>query len=148
MKLNEIRKPANARKRKRRLGRGDRSGRGKTSGRGHKGARARSGSGGLKPGFEGGQMPLVRRIPKRGFTNIFKKEYQIINLENLNVFKENDTVTPENLKEKGLIKSVNVPVKLLGKGKINKALIIKVNGISESAKKALEGAGGKAQLIK
>lgn len=133
---------------KKRLGRGIGSGLGKTSGKGHKGQWARSG-GGVRPGFEGGQMPLIRRIPKRGFNNHFRKVYSIINLSTLNAFEEGAIVDINALNEKGLIKMVkdSVGFKVLGNGEVTKALTVKANGFSASAKEAIEKAGGKAEQI-
>lgn len=131
-----------------RLGRGIGSGLGKTSGKGHKGQWARSG-GGVRPGFEGGQMPLIRRIPKRGFNNHFKNTYSIVNLSVLDGFDANSTVDIFTLNEKGLIKVVkgSVGLKVLGNGTISKAITVKANSFSASAKEAIEKAGGKAELI-
>lgn len=131
-----------------RLGRGIGSGLGKTSGKGHKGQWARSG-GGVRPGFEGGQMPLIRRIPKRGFNNHFKNTYSIVNLSVLDSFDANSTVDIFALNEKGLIKVIkgSVGLKVLGNGTISKALTVKANSFSASAKEAIEKAGGKAELI-
>lgn len=131
-----------------RLGRGIGSGLGKTSGKGHKGQWARSG-GGVRPGFEGGQMPLIRRIPKRGFNNHFKNTYSIVNLSVLDSFDANSTVDIFTLNEKGLIKVIkgSVGLKVLGNGTISKALTVKANSFSASAKEAIEKAGGKAELI-
>ena len=131
-----------------RLGRGIGSGLGKTSGKGHKGQWARSG-GGVRPGFEGGQMPLIRRIPKRGFNNNFKKSYSIVNLSVLDTFEAGATIDIGVLVEKGLIKLVKdgVGLKVLGNGELNKAITIKANAFSASAKAAIEKAGGTAEQI-
>ena len=131
-----------------RLGRGIGSGLGKTSGKGHKGQWARSG-GGVRPGFEGGQMPLIRRIPKRGFNNHFRKIYSIVNLSVLESFEVNSVVDMEVLNEKGLIKVVkgSIGLKVLGNGTLTKALTVKAAGFSASAKEAIEKAGGKAEQI-
>ena len=131
-----------------RLGRGIGSGLGKTSGKGHKGQWARSG-GGVRPGFEGGQMPLIRRIPKRGFNNIFKKSYSIVNLSVLDTFEAGAVVDINALSEKGLIKLVKggVGLKVLAGGELNKALTVKANAFSVSAKEAIEKAGGTAEQI-
>ena len=133
---------------KKRLGRGIGSGLGKTSGKGHKGQWARSG-GGVRPGFEGGQMPLIRRIPKRGFNNHFKKVYSIVNLSVLENFEANSVVDMEVLAEKGLIKVLkgSMGLKVLGNGTLTKALTVKAAGFSASAKEAIEKAGGKAEQI-
>lgn len=129
-------------KNKKRKGRGPGSGKGKTSGRGHKGLKSRSG-GKSKLGFEGGQMPLYRRIPKRGFTSIYKKEYQIVNVKKLDeIFKDNSTVNKKTLKEKGLIKSLKKPVKILGNGELNKALKISADTFSKNALGKIKKAGG------
>ena len=145
MKLGDLLKNTTPHKKKKRTGRGSGSGHGKTSGRGHKGAGSRSG-GGLRLGFEGGQMPLIRRIPKRGFINIFKKKYQIVNLETLKHFKKDSTVDVSLLKERGIIKSLKVPVKILGEGGLDKALVVKAHAFSEGAKKKIKDAGGKTEI--
>ncbi|MBO5714439.1 MAG: 50S ribosomal protein L15, partial [Clostridia bacterium] len=133
---------------KKRLGRGIGSGLGKTSGKGHKGQWARSG-GGVRPGFEGGQMPLIRRIPKRGFNNHFRKDYSIVNLSILENFENGATVDINQLNEKGLIKLVkdSVGLKVLGNGTLTKSLTVKASAFSASAKEAIEKAGGKAEQI-
>jgi large subunit ribosomal protein L15 len=129
-----------------RVGRGIGSGNGKTAGKGHKGQNARSG-GGVRPGFEGGQMPLFQRLPKRGFTNINRKEYAIVNVDKLNGFAEGTEVTPELLLETGVISKLNAGVKILGNGKLEKKLTVKANKFSASAKEAVEAAGGTAEVI-
>jgi large subunit ribosomal protein L15 len=129
-----------------RKGRGIGSGLGKTAGRGHKGQKARSG-GGVKPGFEGGQMPLIRRLPKRGFTNIFSKEYSLVNIRDLEVFDEGTVVSPELLKETGLIKKYNDGIKILGDGELTKKLTVQAHKFSKSAKEKIEAIGGKAEVI-
>ncbi|MEN6351113.1 MAG: 50S ribosomal protein L15 [Syntrophomonas sp.] len=146
MKLQELKSPPGANKRNKRVGRGIGSGHGKTSCRGHKGQKARSG-GGVRPGFEGGQMPLQRRIPKRGFTNIFKKEYAIVNVKDLNIFDDGTQVTPELLIESGLIKAVKDGVKILGDGELEKKLVLKVNKISKQAEEKITAKGGKVEVI-
>jgi len=147
MKLNELVRPRNSKKRRKRIGRGVGSGHGKTSTRGHKGLLARSG-GTLRPGFEGGQIPLIRRIPKRGFNNTqFKKIYQIVSLNRLNIFKENDEVTPEILKKSGIIKN-DLPVKILDNGKLEKNLSIKAHAFSKNALESIKKIGGKATVLK
>lgn len=133
-------------KKKKRIGRGPGSGLGKTAGKGHKGQKARKG-GGVAPGFEGGQMPLYRRLPKRGFKNPFRTEYNPINLDNLNRFDAGSTVTPELLDKAGLLRKPGCPVKLLGRGTLEKALTISVQKFSASAKAAVEKAGGKVEEI-
>ena len=131
-----------------RLGRGIGSGLGKTSGKGHKGQWARSG-GGVRPGFEGGQMPLIRRVPKRGFNNQFRKVYSIVNLSTLNSFEDGAVIDIEALNDKGLIKLVkgSVGLKVLGNGQLTKAVTVKANSFSASAIEAIEKAGGKAEKI-
>lgn len=131
---------------KKRLGRGIGSGLGKTAGKGHKGQTARAG-GGIAPGFEGGQMPLYRRLPKRGFKNHFRVEFNAINLDNLEKFDASQEITPELLAKAGLLKIKGGPVKLLGRGTISKALKISVHKVSGSAKAAVEAAGGQISLI-
>jgi large subunit ribosomal protein L15 len=146
MKLHELKPARGAKKSPKRVGRGIGSGHGKTSTRGHKGQKSRSG-GGVRPGFEGGQMPLQRRIPKRGFTNIFRKEYSIVNLDRLGLFEEGTEVTPELLAEKGIIKKSSDLVKILGEGDMDKALTIKAHKFSRTAAEKIEAAGGKAEVI-
>lgn len=146
MNLNEL-KPAEGSKEKVfRKGRGHGSGNGKTAGRGHKGQNARSG-GGVRPGFEGGQMPLYRRIPKRGFTCRNTKDIIAINLMHLNVFEDGAVVDIDALKSKGLVSNPRDGVKILGVGELNKNLTVKVNYFSQSAKDKIEAAGGKAEVI-
>jgi large subunit ribosomal protein L15 len=146
MKINELSPPGGSRSNKKRVGRGPGSGHGKTSCRGHKGQRSRSG-GGPRPGFEGGQMPLQRRLPKRGFTNIFKKQYAVININDLNRFAPDSSLDVEVLKEAGLFKKVRDGVKLLGNGEISHAVVIKVHKVSRTAQEKIEGAGGKVVVI-
>ena len=148
MKLGELRPACGATTSTKRLGRGIGSGLGKTSGKGHKGQWARSG-GGVRPGFEGGQMPLIRRIPKRGFNNYFKKSYSIVNLTVLDGFDAGAVVDINVLAEKGLIKLVkdSVGLKVLGNGELKKAITVKANAFSASAKAAIEKAGGTAEQI-
>ncbi|MGI6486245.1 MAG: 50S ribosomal protein L15 [Thermoanaerobacterales bacterium] len=145
MRLHEIRSPEQKEKPKR-IGRGIGSGHGKTSTRGHKGQKSRSG-GGVRPGFEGGQMPIYRRLPKRGFTNIFKKEYEIINVEDLNVFEDNTKITPELLLERRIIKKIGDGVKVLGRGDISIKVDVVAHAFSKTAKEKIESAGGKAEVI-
>ena len=133
-------------KKKKRIGRGPGSGLGKTAGEGHKGQKARKG-GGVAPGFEGGQMPLYRRLPKRGFKNPFRTEYNPINLDSLNRFEAGSTVTPEVLDKAGLLRKAGCPVKILGRGTLEKALTVNVQKFSASAKAAVEKAGGKVEEI-
>ena len=146
MKINEVGAPYGANRKTKRRGKGSGSGHGKTSCRGRKGAKKRSGRM-TRPGFEGGQMQLVRRIPKRGFNAPFKNDYQIVNVESLNRFRENSTVGPEELKTAGLIGSEQKRIKILGGGDLKKALTVKAHKISESAKKKFESAGAKIELI-
>ena len=146
MKLHELKPSEGSRKTRNRVGRGIGSGNGKTAGKGHKGQNARSG-GGVRPGFEGGQMPLFQRLPKRGFTNINRKEYAVVNLDKLNGFAEGTEVTPELLLETGVISKLNAGVKILGNGKLEKKLTVKANKFSASAKEAVEAAGGAAEVI-
>ncbi|MBE5771536.1 MAG: 50S ribosomal protein L15 [Clostridia bacterium] len=145
MKLHELQPAIGSTTAPKRLGRGVGSQLGKTSGKGHKGAKARSG-GGPRPGFEGGQMPLTRRLPKRGFTNIFAKEYAIVNVSALNVFEDGAVVTNEALLEKGLIKKVLDGVKVLGGGELTKKLTVSVDKVTESAKEKIEAIGGKVEV--
>lgn len=146
MNLGELRAPVGASKNKKRLGRGSGSGHGKTSGRGHKGQRARSGGRG-KTGFEGGQMPLQRRLPKRGFTNIFRKEYAIVNIGDLEMFAKGSTVDIVALLEAGLVKKAYDGVKLLADGEIKNSLNIKVHKFSQAAKAKVEAAGGRIEVV-
>ncbi|KRN94825.1 50S ribosomal protein L15 [Pediococcus stilesii] len=144
MKLNELKPSEGSRKNRKRIGRGTSSGTGKTAGRGQKGQKAR---GKVRLGFEGGQMPLYRRIPKRGFTNINRKEFAIVNLDALNAFDEGAEVTPEALLKAGIIGKQLSGVKVLGNGEISKKLTVKANKFSETAVKAIEAAGGKTEVI-
>lgn len=146
MELHNLKPATGSRQKSKRVGRGTGSGLGKTSGRGHKGQKARSG-GGVRLGFEGGQMPLQQRVPKRGFTNIFKKEYAIINLLDLNGFDSGTEVTPELLKETGIVKSFKDGIKVLGNGNLEKALTVKLHAYSKSAADKIAAAGGKAEVI-
>lgn len=148
MKLHEIAPAPNSTKTQKRIGRGIGSGLGKTSGKGHKGQNARSG-GGVRPGFEGGQMPLIRRLPRRGFNNkIFKKEYNIINVGDLNVFEDKTVVTAELLLEKNLIKKVApYGLKVLGNGELTKVLTVKANKFTDSATQKIVSAGGKVEVL-
>ena len=145
MRLHDLAPEKGSRTSRKRVGRGVGSGLGKTSGRGSKGLKSRSG-GSVPPGFEGGQMPLQRRLPKRGFTNIFKKQYHIINLRDLNRFESGTTVDMDALVSAGVVKNSRKPIKLLGQGEINAALQVKLNAVSESAKTKIEGAGGKVEV--
>lgn len=141
MELHEMKYNDGARRDVKRLGRGQGSGQGKTSGKGHKGQNARSG-GGVAIGFEGGQTPFYKRMPKRGFTNFTRKEYAVVNIASLEKFDNGVTVTPELLKEAGLVKKEYDGVKVLGNGTLTKKLTVKVNKVSASAKAAIEKAGG------
>lgn len=146
MKLHELQPKEGTRTKAKRVGRGMGSGHGKTSGRGHKGQKARSG-GGVRLGFEGGQTPLFQRLPKRGFTNINRKEYAIVNVETLNRFADNTEVTPEKLIEAGIVRKKSLDVKILGNGKLEKKLTVKAHKFSKAAVEAIEAAGGKAEVI-
>jgi large subunit ribosomal protein L15 len=142
MKLHELRPARGARKTRKRVGRGTASGYGKTAGRGTKGQNSRSG-GGVRPYFEGGQLPLVRRLPyKRGFTNIFRVEYSVVNLDRLAGFRKGSKVDPEALAKAGIIKSPRERVKILGRGELKKALTISAHKFSASAKEKIEAVGG------
>lgn len=146
MKLEDLKSPPGANKRTKRVGRGIGSGHGKTSTRGHKGQKSRSG-GGVRIGFEGGQMPLQRRLPKRGFTNIFKKEYAIVNVKDLNIFADGTEITPELLYNVGLVKKVKAGVKILGDGELEKKLVVKAHKISKQAEEKVTAKGGKVEVI-
>lgn len=146
MKLHELKPVAGARKERNRVGRGIGSGNGKTSGRGTKGQNSRSG-GGVRPGFEGGQNPLFRRIPKRGFTNINRKDYAIVNLDQLNRFEDGTEITPALLIESGVVKAEKSGIKILGNGQLSKKLTIKAHKFSSSAVKAIETAGGNHEVL-
>ena len=146
MKINEIGAPRGANRNTKRRGRGSGSGHGKTSCRGHKGAKARSGRT-TRPGFEGGQMSLIRRLPKRGFNPSVRNDYQIVNVESLNRFRANSIVGPKEFKEAGLIGSEKKPVKILGDGKLTKVLTVKAHKLSDSAKKKMEEAGAKVEFL-
>ena len=146
MRLHELSPMPGSTKEVKRIGRGHGSGQGKTAGKGHKGQHARSG-GGVRPGFEGGQMPLYRRLPKRGFTNIFAKEYTEVKLSQLNVFEDGAEVTAEALKEAKIIKKINDGIVILGNGELNKKLTVKAAKFTASAKAKIEAAGGKAEVM-
>lgn len=147
MKLHELSPAAGSKKDVKRIGRGAGSGQGKTAGKGHKGQKARAGRG-MRPGFEGGQMPLQRRVPKRGFNNIFAKEIAIVNVAAIDkAFNDGDTVTVDALVKKGLVKKALDGVKVLGNGEISKKLTVQVNAYSDSAKQKIEAAGGKAEVM-
>jgi large subunit ribosomal protein L15 len=146
MKLHELHPAAGATTAPKRLGRGIGSGLGKTSGKGHKGAKARSG-GGKRPGFEGGQLPLYMRLPKRGFTNNFRTVYAAINVERLEIFEDGQEVTPVDLIEAGIIKNVEDGVKIMGNGELTKKLTVKASKFTASAKEKIEAVGGKAEVL-
>jgi len=146
MKLHELKYVEGARKDGFRLGRGQGSGNGKTAGKGHKGQKARSGGMG-KLGFEGGQTPLARRLPKRGFKNINRKEFAIINLTQLNNFENGSEITPAVLKEMGLVKNMKDGLKVLGEGELDKKLTVKAHKVSKSAQAAIEKAGGTVEVL-
>lgn len=146
MKLHELKSPAGSRKSPKRVGRGTGSGLGRNSGKGEKGQKSRTG-GGVRPGFEGGQMPLYRRLPKRGFTNIFAKEIVAINVDRLNIFDNGTEVTEELLLERKVISKKLDGVKILGNGELTKALTVKVSKFSKSASEKIEAAGGKVEVI-
>jgi large subunit ribosomal protein L15 len=146
MRLHELSPMPGSTKEVKRIGRGHGSGQGKTAGKGHKGQNARSG-GGVRPGFEGGQMPLYRRLPKRGFTNIFAKEYTEVKLSQLNVFEDGAEVTLESLLASGAVSRLGDGVKILGNGELTKKLTVKVSAVSEGAKAKIEAAGGTVEVI-
>ncbi|WP_042478656.1 50S ribosomal protein L15 [Bacillus ndiopicus] len=146
MKLHELKPAEGSRKVRNRVGRGIGSGNGKTAGKGHKGQNARSG-GGVRPGFEGGQNPLFRRLPKRGFTNINRKEYAIVNLDALNRFEDGAEVTAALLVETGIVSNEKAGIKVLGNGTLTKKLTVKAHKFSASAKEAIENAGGTTEVI-
>lgn len=151
LRVHHLRSPSGARKiGTKRLGRGPGTGQGKTAGKGHKGQKARAGGGKLRPGFEGGQNPLIRRTPKWGFTNIFAREKQAVTLRNLEKLPEGKAITPETLKETGLIKSLEVPVKIIHSTglKLSRKLDIKAHFISKGAREAIEKAGGRFEELK
>lgn len=146
MRLNELKASVGSNHRRKRIGRGEGSGHGKTSGKGNKGQRSRSG-GNIKPWFEGGQMPIQRRLPVRGFTNLSRKEYIVINLDVLGQFSDNTVVTPKLLKSVGIIKKTKDGVKVLGNGELKISLIVKAHGFSKSAEAKIKEAGGRAEVI-
>ncbi len=146
MKLHELSPAEGSTKESKRIGRGHGSGNGKTAGKGHKGQKARAGRG-QRPGFEGGQMPLQRRVPKRGFNNIFAEEVIAINIGALEAFDDEAVVDAAALVEKGIVKKANVKIKVLGNGKLSKKLTVKLNAFSASASEKIAAAGGKAEVI-
>ena len=146
MKLHELKPAEGSRSSRKRIGRGIGSGTGKTAGKGHKGQNARSG-GGVRPGFEGGQNPLFRRLPKRGFTNINRKDYAVVNLDVLNRFDEGTEITPALLIESGVVSNERSGIKILGNGTLDKKLSVQAHKFSASAKEAIENAGGSVEVI-
>lgn len=147
MRQNEIAPPAGAKRKRKRVGRGNASGYGTYAGRGLKGQKSRSGNK-MRPGFEGGQLPLIKRLPqKRGFVNIFRKEYSIVSVEKLNSFEPGSEVTPEKMLAAGLVKSLKQPVKILSDGEVTHPLTVKANKFSAAAKAKIEAAGGKAEEV-
>ena len=146
MKLHELSPSEGSKKKAFRVGRGHGSGNGKTAGKGHKGQNARSG-GGVRPGFEGGQMPIYRRLPKRGFNNIFAKKFVSINVEMLNGFEDGTEITAEVLKNAGVISKIDDGVVILGRGELNKKLTVKAKRFSKTAAEKIEAAGGKAEVV-
>jgi len=146
VKLHELQPVPGSRQTRKRVGRGIGSGLGKTSGRGAKGQKARSG-GNIRPGFEGGQKPLQQRLPKRGFTNKFATEYVIVNLDDLNRFADGEVITPEVLREKGIIKKMKDGVKVLGNGNLDKKVTVKAHRFSRTAAEKINAVGGKAEVI-
>lgn len=144
--LNELKPAQGSTTKKKRVGRGTGSGMGKTSTRGHKGQKARSG-GGVRPGFEGGQMPLARRLPKRGFVNIFATVYATVNVSNLNKFDEGTVITAEFLKEQNVIKKINDGLKVLGDGELSKKLTVKAKKFTKTAQQKIEAVGGAAEVV-
>ncbi|WP_203247890.1 50S ribosomal protein L15 [Sporosarcina beigongshangi] len=146
MKLHDMKPAEGARKKRKRVGRGTGSGHGKTSGRGHDGQNSRSG-GGVRLGFEGGQIPLFQRLPKRGFTNINRKEYAIVNLDTLNRFDAGTEVTPELLLESGIVSKAKSGIKILGNGTLDKKITVKAHKFSASAVEAIEKAGGQTEVV-
>lgn len=147
MNLGEMKAPIGSRKRSKRVGRGNASGQGTYAGKGLKGQKARAGQT-LRRGFEGGQMPLQRRLPKRGFTNIHREEPSIVNIETLNMFESGSVITPKILKNQGIVKDIKYGVKVLGDGEINVPLVVKVNQISKSAAAKINACGGQVILVK
>lgn len=146
MRLNDLSPAAGSVKEAKRKGRGIGTGNGKTGGRGHKGQNARSG-GGVRPGFEGGQMPLHLRLPKRGFTNIFSTRYAVVNVSDLNRFDDGAAVGPEEMIESGLVKKLYDGIKILGNGELNKKITVKATAFSESAKEKIQAKGGNVEVI-
>jgi len=146
MNLHDLTPPNGAKKRRKRIGRGPGSGHGKTATKGHKGLLARSG-GGKRPGFEGGQMPLIRRLPKFGFSNPFRTEYAIVNVKSFANWRAGDTITPQGLVEAGMVKRSRLPVKILGGGELKKAFVVQAHKFSKSAEAKILAAGGRVEVI-
>lgn len=146
LELHTLKRARGANRKRKRIGRGPGSGQGKTAGKGHKGQKSRSGYS-ARPGFEGGQMPLYRRLPKRGFHNIFAKDFAILNVRDLNRFEEGSTVTPEMLKEQGIIGKNVDGLRILGDGSLEKKLTVRANHFSKSARQKIEQAGGTAEVV-
>lgn len=147
MRQDNIAPPPGSKRARKRIGRGNASGHGTYAGRGLKGQKSRSGNK-MRPGFEGGQLPLIKRLPrKRGFVNIFRKEYSIVNLDKLNIFEEGSEVTPKKLHAAGLVKTLKHPVKILANGEVSHAVTVKANRFSAAAKAKIEAAGGKAEEV-
>jgi len=146
MNLHSLAPAKGAKKKRKRIGRGPGSGHGKTATKGHKGLLARSG-GGKQPGFEGGQMPLIRRVPKYGFNNPFRKEYAIVNVKSLVGLTVEGTITPQALVDAGLVRRVTLPIKILGNGELKKALVVQAHKFSKSAEAKIQAAGGRVEVI-
>jgi large subunit ribosomal protein L15 len=147
VRQNNIAPPAGSKKSRKRVGRGNASGQGTYAGRGLKGQKSRSGAK-MRPGFEGGQLPLIKRLPrKRGFVNIFRKEYSVVNVDKLNVFEAGSEVTPERLHAAGLVRTLKHPVKILANGQVDHAMTVKANRFSAAAKAKIEAAGGTAEEV-
>ncbi|MGQ0666519.1 MAG: 50S ribosomal protein L15 [Nitrospiraceae bacterium] len=146
MNLHELRPARGAKKRRKRIGRGPGSGHGKTATKGHKGLLARSG-GGKRPGFEGGQMPLIRRLPKFGFSNPFRTQYAIVNVKSLEHWTGGDTITPQAMVEAGLVKRSKLPIKILGSGEVKRPFVVQAHKFSKSAEAKIQAAGGRVEVI-
>lgn len=146
MNLHDLTPAKGAKKRRKRIGRGPGSGHGKTATKGHKGLLARSG-GGKRPGFEGGQMPLIRRLPKFGFVNNFRTEYSIVNVSSFQDWNGSGTITPQAMVDAGLVKRKTLPIKILGNGELNKSLVIQAHKFSKSAEAKIQSAGGRVEVI-
>jgi len=146
MNLHELKPAKGARRQRKRIGRGPGSGHGKTATKGHKGLLARSG-GGKRAGFEGGQMPLIRRVPKFGFANPFRTEYAIVNLKSLETWGGSETVTPQAMVEAGLVKRKTLPIKILGNGELKRSLVVQAHKFSKSAESKIQAAGGRVEVI-